>query len=129
MVFGDLSIFLLSLSAVILTIVLIVIIVTIYIILKKQTNNVSIGIEHNEIEHNEIEHNETEHGESEHNESEHNEIIISVDEEDKNIDCSICLDTDESNITILSVCKHKFHINCIKKQLYCPNCRKKILHV
>ena len=54
---------------------------------------------------------------------EKNEIII-TDEINKYIDCSVCLDTDESDIITLSICGHKFHKNCINTLVSCPNCRK-----
>ena len=46
-----------------------------------------------------------------------------LDISDKNIDCSVCLDTDESEVIGLSLCGHKFHKNCIHNLTTCPMCR------
>jgi hypothetical protein len=46
-----------------------------------------------------------------------------LDVSDKNIDCSVCLDTDESEVIGLSLCGHKFHKNCIYNLNTCPMCR------
>jgi hypothetical protein len=62
--------------------------------------------------------------------------IIKPDKTKSSFDCTICLDTiieENPAIVILSVCKHKFHKECIDsfiasdQPLYnCPNCRTKI---
>ncbi len=51
-----------------------------------------------------------------------NQINV-LDTDDKNIDCSVCLDTDESDTVELSLCGHKFHRNCIHNLNTCPMCR------
>ncbi len=61
-------------------------------------------------------------GESRHELIQVNHINI-LDITDKNIDCSVCLDTDESDVIGLSLCGHKFHKNCIHNLTTCPMCR------
>jgi hypothetical protein len=61
-------------------------------------------------------------GEPEQDPSQVNHINI-LDITDKNIDCSVCLDTDESDVIGLSLCGHKFHKNCIHNLTTCPMCR------
>lgn len=55
---------------------------------------------------------------------------IYIQEEENNIDCSICLEEKGRIIRELS-CGHKYHIDCIEKWFCkknsCPNCRKKFL--
>jgi hypothetical protein len=58
--------------------------------------------------------------------------IVTID--DENLDCSICLNTyetvyettNESIAIKLSMCGHKFHLNCILGIKLCPNCRRPI---
>lgn len=66
--------------------------------------------------------NQESDGESAHEPHQINHINI-LNIVDRNIDCSVCLDTDESEVIGLSLCGHKFHKNCIHNLTICPMCR------
>ena len=53
-------------------------------------------------------------------------VISFLNTSEKNIDCSVCLDTDTSGAVRLTLCGHKFHENCIHSLETCPMCRAAI---
>ncbi len=83
---------------------------------KKKTNSTSNTIQEGDIE------NQRNVEEIIQEEKQVNHINF-LETTDKIIDCSVCLDTDESDVVILSLCGHKYHKNCIHNLNMCPMCR------
>lgn len=95
-----------------------ILISVLYLCCKKKLNTVSniITVIIEDVE------NQRPERESTHEPNQVNHVNI-LDIADKNIDCSVCLDTDESDVVGLSLCGHKFHKNCIHNLTTCPMCR------